>query len=91
MTRCMLTQIHIGATIAVVDTFTATVPASTPFAPPSTGTILDYSSWLQMVGTNTVGQINVSGSSRLTLSSHFLCAIVGVTMGLVGGMGIVLA
>lgn len=42
-----------GVTTAVIDTFTPTFFQSTHSPVLSTGTILDYSSWLSMVGTNT--------------------------------------
>lgn len=79
-----------GATIAVVDTFTPTVPLSTPFTPTSTGTILDYSSWLQSVGTNTVGAVNFSGSSRLSIHTQDIGAAVALVAGLLGAMSLVL-
>ena len=42
-----------GNTIQVVATFTPTFPATTPFTPSHTGTILAYTDWLKVAGTQT--------------------------------------
>ncbi|TFK47742.1 hypothetical protein OE88DRAFT_1665354 [Heliocybe sulcata] len=52
-----------GATIVVPDTFTPSFAIITSVAPTTTGTVLDYSQWQSMVGTNTVADASVSSAT----------------------------
>ena len=81
-----------GDYTAVVATFIPTFPATTPYTPTSTGTILQYSEWLSQIGTNT-GDLNepvasqaanpawrASANIRL-LSSVVLTSVLAVVLG----------
>ncbi|KAI0749950.1 hypothetical protein C8Q80DRAFT_1218954 [Daedaleopsis nitida] len=74
-----------GDTIAVVATFTPTFTATgTPQGDPPVGTVLNFSSWKQSVGTNTVAAIN-SGLCRLSLDPRWLYVTSMLCAGLTGG------
>ncbi|EPQ54145.1 hypothetical protein GLOTRDRAFT_139526 [Gloeophyllum trabeum ATCC 11539] len=57
------TTVVAGATQVIQDTYTPTFPVITPVIPTSTGTVLDYSQWLSMVGTNTVASEKIAGAT----------------------------
>jgi len=80
-----------GDTIVVTDTFTASFQSTQP--PPTqsfTGSVLDYSSWLSIVGTNTVPVSNAA-LARWAVPSSALRIGAGVVAGLVSGVWLVLA
>jgi len=81
-----------GDTTVVTDTFTPTFPASsgTPPPPSSTGTILNYSSWLSIIGTNTVPPSNAA-ISRWQLPQAGLGVIATLLSGLLAGACFTLA
>ncbi|KZS99494.1 uncharacterized protein LAESUDRAFT_765467 [Laetiporus sulphureus 93-53] len=57
-----------GATEVILATFTPTfAPTTIPAAPSHTGTILDYSQWLSLIGASS--SATVSGGSELSSSS----------------------
>ncbi|KAG6334113.1 hypothetical protein ID866_4975 [Astraeus odoratus] len=66
-----------GETIAVVATFTPTGPQTILPTPTTTGTVLDYSSWLGMIGTNTVAA-NAAGQAWLPIATGWYCLVVMV-------------
>ncbi|PCH42599.1 hypothetical protein WOLCODRAFT_163908 [Wolfiporia cocos MD-104 SS10] len=78
-----------GSTVVLLGTFTPTfAPTTTPIYP-STGSILQYSDWLSMIGTSTAA---LSGSvSRWKLSDNMICMGIGPLAGLIGGAWLVLA
>lgn len=80
----------VGATIAVADIFTPTSPLSTPFTPSVTGTILDYTQWLSMVGTNTVAP-ETGSAQRLGLAQSWMGLTSAVAVGVIGGGWLVFA
>ena len=83
-----LTPSFAGETIAVVDTFTPTFPASQAPVRITSGTILGYSQWLSAVGTNTVA--NGAVAHRWRSQKSLLPAALGVFTGLLGGAWIAL-
>lgn len=81
-----------GLTVAVVATFTPSFPATVPRTGLATGTILSYSQWLSMVGTNTVAADSSSaGAKRWSVSGKWVGIIAGLVVGAAGGAGLVLA
>jgi hypothetical protein len=79
-----------GERTAVVDVFTPTGPATTPFTPTGTGGVLDFSSYLQMVGTHTV-PVPFSAGPCLQVSRMLLASGLALALGFAGGFGLVLA
>ncbi|KAI0762051.1 hypothetical protein BC629DRAFT_1544618 [Irpex lacteus] len=79
-----------GDFTAIVDTYTPTVPTTAPFTPTGTGTILNFSAYLSMIGTNTVAP-DFSASSRITVSRSLLVGTGAIALGLAGGFGLVFA
>ncbi|KAI0346314.1 hypothetical protein BDW22DRAFT_1368756 [Trametopsis cervina] len=79
-----------GAFTAIVDTFTPTSPASTPFTPTGSGTILNYSQYLSLVGTNTVLP-QISAGHYPSISFPLLSAGIAVAVGFAGGLGLYFA
>jgi hypothetical protein len=82
-----------GNYITVLATFTPSFPATTPFTPTTTGTILKYSDWLSQIGTNT-GDLNepvasqaASPASRATISRRLLSGVILTTVVLAGVVG----
>ncbi|KII93919.1 hypothetical protein PLICRDRAFT_171621 [Plicaturopsis crispa FD-325 SS-3] len=73
-----------GVTTAVVDTFTPTYPPTVAVTPTGTGTVLPYSQWLSMVGTNTVAANAVSAGERRWRVER---SAVGVSIGVLVGIG----
>ncbi|KAI0636144.1 hypothetical protein C8Q77DRAFT_1101843 [Trametes polyzona] len=80
-----------GDTIAVVDTFTPTFLTTSTWAGAPPGTVLDYSSWRSMVGTNTVAPETGAASPRWNLQRNWLGITTSVCAGVVGGAWLVLA
>ncbi|KAI5998824.1 hypothetical protein EDD15DRAFT_2242061 [Pisolithus albus] len=80
----------LGQTVALQGIFTPTGPATVLPTPTTTGTILDYSSWLAMVGTNTVAANAASGMS-LSIATGWYCLVVMVMAGLASGTWIVIS
>ena len=48
----------------MLGTFTPSFPATTPYTPTGSGTILSYSEWLSQIGTNT-GDLNQPVASQV--------------------------
>lgn len=80
-----------GATTAIIDTFTPTYYQSEVSPTPWTGTILNYSSWLAMIGTNTApaGAAAVSGGLPVISKGWYGFAIAALS-GIMGGAWLVL-
>jgi hypothetical protein len=79
----------LGQTTQLVATFTPTFPATKQPSASSSGTILNYSEWLSMIGTNTgtpsvVLNPNRAGSSLL--SEVFKMSAVGILAIVCGGL-----
>jgi hypothetical protein len=77
----------------VLATFTPSFPATTPYTPSSTGTILQYSEWLSQIGTNT-GDLNkpvasqaASAAWRASANIRLLSSVVLTTV-LAGVLGV---
>jgi len=81
-----------GNTVIATATFTPSFPATTPYTPTSTGTVLGYSQWLSMIGNNTSGLNRPIGSQEANLASRAgvqlslsLGAVLITIVGLLGG------
>lgn len=86
----VLIHLPAGDFTAIVDTYTPTAPTTAPFTPTGTGTILNYSAYLSMIGTNTVAP-DFSASSRITVPRSLLVGTGAIALGLAGGFGLVFA
>lgn len=81
-----------GNTVISTATFTPSFPATTPYTPSGTGTVLGYSQWLSMIGNNTSGlnqpiasqAPNPASRAGVQLSVS-LGAVLITIMGLLGG------
>lgn len=73
-----------GATVAVLGTFTPTGPATVLPTPTTTGTIINYSSYLASVGTSAAA---TSGATRraFSLSSGWYGLVASAMLGIGGG------
>ncbi|KAG1821559.1 uncharacterized protein BJ212DRAFT_1545914 [Suillus subaureus] len=73
-----------GSTVAVIATFTPTGPATVLPTPTTTGTIINYSSYLASAGTSAVG---TSGATRqaFSLSSGWYGLVASTMLGIGGG------
>jgi len=73
-----------GSTVAVLATFTPTGPATVLPTPTTTGTILNYSSYVASVGT---GAAATSGATRraFSLSSGWYGLVASTMLGIGGG------
>ncbi|KAI6042460.1 hypothetical protein EDC04DRAFT_2658225 [Pisolithus marmoratus] len=80
----------LGETTVVEGIFTPTGPATVLPTPTTTGTILNYSSWLAMVGTNTVAA-NAATHVSLSIATGWYCLIVMVMTGLASGTWIIIS
>ncbi|KAI0353794.1 hypothetical protein OH77DRAFT_1552368 [Trametes cingulata] len=80
-----------GATIQVVDTFTPTFMTTSTWLSAPPGTILDYSSWRSMVGTNTVAPAISAASARWSLQPRWAVIATTLCAGMVGGMALAFA
>ncbi|KAI6025815.1 hypothetical protein F5J12DRAFT_810535 [Pisolithus orientalis] len=80
----------LGETVTMEGIFTPTGPATVLPTPTTTGTILNYSSWLAMVGTNTVAA-NAAGRISLSIATGWYCLVVMVMTGLASGTWIVIS
>ncbi|KAI5116384.1 hypothetical protein M0805_005881 [Coniferiporia weirii] len=80
-----------GDTTAIVDTFTPSFVEGTTLPPQTyTGTVLDYSSWLSLVGTNTVAADASTNSARAGRVSRGACgAGAALLAGVLGGAWLV--
>lgn len=81
-----------GNTVIGTATFTPSFPATTPYTPSVTGTVLGYSQWLSMVGNDTSGLNQPVASqaanyaSRAGVQLSLSLGVVSITiMGLLGG------
>lgn len=81
-----------GVTTGIVDTFTPTYYQSQQSPTPTTGTILNYSSWLSMVGTNTAASSSqqASGATIKYMSGGSYGVLLAVLSSIVGGTWMVL-
>ncbi|EGN99039.1 hypothetical protein SERLA73DRAFT_168593 [Serpula lacrymans var. lacrymans S7.3] len=77
-----------GNTETLLGTFIPTGPESVLPTPTTTGTILDYSSWLGLVGTNT---LPAQSSARVSwqLSGGWFGVMLGTLMSIVAGLVLV--
>lgn len=95
MDRLLIFYFYVGATIGVVDTFTPIFAPSTPYTPVSTGTVLQYSQWLSMVGGTSAAAAAASelssGSQSLRLDGSWLFTTTGCLAGIMTGVWVVLA
>ncbi|KAG2076553.1 hypothetical protein BDR04DRAFT_1003154 [Suillus decipiens] len=78
-----------GSTIAVVATFTPSGPATVLPTPTTTGTILNYSSYLASVGTSAAA---TSGATRrsFSLSSGWYGLVASTMLGIAGGAWLIM-
>ncbi|KAI0364310.1 hypothetical protein BV20DRAFT_974575 [Pilatotrama ljubarskyi] len=74
-----------GDTIQVVDTFTPTFTTTSTWLSAPPGTILDYSSWRSMVGTNTVAPAISGASARWSLEPRWAAIATSLCAGMMGG------
>ncbi|KAH9848444.1 hypothetical protein C2E23DRAFT_763747 [Lenzites betulinus] len=74
-----------GDTVAVVDTFTPTFAATSPLSSIPAGTVIPYSSWLSLVGTNTVAAEVNSAVPRWALQHQWLGIATSLCAGVAGG------
>jgi hypothetical protein len=81
-----------GNTVIGSAIFTPTFPATTPYTPSVTGTVLGYSQWLSIIGNNTSGLSQPLASqaanpaSRVGVQLSLSLGAVSITiMGLLGG------
>jgi len=79
-----------GDTTVITATFTPSFPPTQTPTPSTTGSILDYSSWLSLVGTNTVPVANAA-VHRWRMSSASCGIGAGLAAGFLGGFWLVLA
>ncbi|KAI0951611.1 hypothetical protein AcW1_008614 [Taiwanofungus camphoratus] len=79
-----------GATVVEQATFIPTFAPTTEPVPASSGTILDYSEWLGMVGTNTVAASS-GVSPRWTPERKWFGMAIAILTGVVGGAWLVMA
>ncbi|KAF7967283.1 hypothetical protein HWV62_44651 [Athelia sp. TMB] len=80
-----------GVTTAVIDTFTPTYYQSEVSPPPYTGTVLDYSSWLAIIGTNTAPAAQaISGARSPVISAGWYGLAIAALSGMLGGAWLVL-
>ena len=75
-----------GDTVAVVATFTPTTPTSVLFTPVSTGTVLNYSQWLSIIGSSAASDATAGAAGNLAQSSG---AGAGVAVGAAWVVGVV--
>ncbi|KAI0759578.1 hypothetical protein BD413DRAFT_596287 [Trametes elegans] len=81
-----------GETVDVEDTFTPTFSTTSTWASAPPGTILDYSAWQSMVGTNTVAATDISAASgRWSLQPRWMGVATSLCVGIAGGALLVLA
>jgi hypothetical protein len=75
-----------GNYIPVSATFVPTFPSTTPYTPTGTGTILQYSAWLSMVGNNTgalnnpVASQGANPASRMDVNFALLLATISTVL-----------
>ena len=79
--------------MAVEDVFTPTfLPTNTAtYQPRPEGTVIEYSSWRQAVGTNTAVVLRSAAPSRLALHPRWLAVTAALSAGLTGGAWLALA
>ncbi|KAG1870715.1 hypothetical protein DFJ58DRAFT_22343 [Suillus subalutaceus] len=73
-----------GSTVAVLATFTPTGPATVLPTPTTTGTILNYSSYLASAGTSAVGTSSATRRA-FSLSSGWYGLVASTMLGIGGG------
>ena len=80
-----------GNYITALGTFTPSFPATTPYTPTGSGTILSYSEWLSQIGTNTgdlsqpVASQVANPASRAGANIKILSGVVLTLAGVLGG------
>lgn len=81
-----------GNTVIATATFTPSFPATTPYTPTGSGTVIGYSQWLSMIGNNTSGLNRPVASQAANIASRAgvqlglsLGAVLLTIMGLLGG------
>ncbi len=81
-----------GNPVIATATFTPSFPATTPYTPTGSGTVLGYSQWLSVIGNHTSGlnapiasQVSNPGSRAGVELSLLLGAVSTAIMGLLGG------
>lgn len=79
-----------GAATAIVDTFTPTYYQSAVSPSPWTGTIINYSSWLGIIGTNTAPADQVASGARSPISRGWYGLAIAALSGMMGGAWLVL-
>lgn len=78
-----------GDTIVLTGTFTPTFESTQPIGSPTfTGTILNYSQWLSLVGSNTVPAVNAA-LERWKMPKGLWVASVASLTGMLGGAWLV--
>ncbi|EIW57845.1 uncharacterized protein TRAVEDRAFT_72802 [Trametes versicolor FP-101664 SS1] len=80
-----------GDTVAVVDTFTPTFVTTSTWVSAPAGTVLAFSSWQGLVGTNTVAPEVSAASPRWTLQHKWFGIASSVCAAVAGGAWLVLA
>jgi len=78
-----------GKTVALVGTFTPTGPATVLPIPTTTGTVLNYSQWQSMVGTNTI-PANAASRISTPITTGWYYFVATTFTGLVGGAWLVI-
>ena len=66
-------------TTAIIDTFTPTFYTAQQSPATISGTVLDYSQWLSMIGTNTVPAAQATGG-QITLLPSALYGVLGAAV-----------
>lgn len=66
-------------TTAIIDTFTPTFFTAQQSPATISGTVLDYSQWLSMIGTNTVPAAQATGG-QITLLPSALYGVLGAAV-----------
>ncbi|EMD33302.1 hypothetical protein CERSUDRAFT_117925 [Gelatoporia subvermispora B] len=80
-----------GDTVALTAIFTPTSPAALTHST-TAGTILQYSQWLSLIGTNTVpATTNAAAPAPLSLEHRWFGMAAGTLVGVLGGAWLVLA
>ncbi|KAH9933657.1 uncharacterized protein BXZ73DRAFT_101040 [Epithele typhae] len=80
-----------GNTVALLGTFTPTYATTSYTGLPPPGTILDYSSWRESLGTNTVVRVSNGSLARAPISVSWAAITAALGAGVVGGAWLALA
>ncbi|KIM64259.1 hypothetical protein SCLCIDRAFT_641071 [Scleroderma citrinum Foug A] len=79
-----------GNPTVVQGIFTPTVPPTVLPSPTTTGTIIDYSSWVAIIGTNTVAA-NAASHVSLSIATGWYCFVVMAVASLASGTWFVIS